>query len=87
MAASSVRSDVFADLWAELRAELVAALDKHAPMNSHHEAYAVILEELDEYWEHVRLQKAKREQAKIRRELIQVAAMALRAILDVCEAE
>lgn len=35
----------------EVGAELQKARATHAPMNSHHEGYAVILEELDELWE------------------------------------
>jgi hypothetical protein len=45
-----------------------------------HEAYAVILEELDEVWE-ITLQKRKdRNPGALRKELIQVAAMAIKAI-------
>src|SRR6476619_4813163 len=35
----------------EVQRELSQARATHAPMNSHHEGYAVILEELDELWE------------------------------------
>lgn len=45
-----------------------------------HEAYAVILEEVEEVWE-ITLQKKKdRDPAKLRKELIQVAAMAIKAL-------
>jgi hypothetical protein len=73
----------------EVCEELVKAKIAHEPMNSGHEAYAVILEELDEYWEHVKTNPRKlTEEARLRRliemrkELIQIAAMALRAIQD-----
>lgn len=35
----------------EVAKELERARATHAPMNSHHEGYTVILEELDELWE------------------------------------
>jgi len=62
--------------------ELDYARLKHAPLNSHHEAYAVILEELDEYWDEVKKRRSQRDPALMRFELIQVAAMACRAATD-----
>lgn len=87
--------------------ELKSARATHAPMNSHHEGYAVILEELDELWEVCKtnthsferalpkwainvepsdkptLRRLKRE--AMRKEAIQVAAMAIRFIQDICD--
>lgn len=57
-----------------------------APMASPHEGYAVILEEVDELWREVKTDKRAptlREDA-MRREAIQVAAMALRFLIDCC---
>ena len=62
--------------------ELETAGLEHLPLNSAHEAYAVILEELDEFWEEVRKNHQKRDRDRMREELIQVAAMACRTILD-----
>jgi hypothetical protein len=62
--------------------EVTRACSKHSPMASHHEAYAVILEEVDEYWEEVKKRQPDRE--RLREELIQIAAMAVRAQMD-CE--
>lgn len=62
--------------------ELKGANAAHPPMNSLHESYAVILEELDELWDHVRLKQSERNPALIRKELIQIAAMAIRTIVD-----
>ena len=45
-----------------------------------HEAYAVILEELDEVWEITRQKRRDRSREAIRKEMVQIAAMALKAI-------
>jgi hypothetical protein len=69
--------------------EVRSAMKLHPPMNSHHEAYAVIKEEFEEYWEEVKVNPNKlklgEQLARIehmRKELIQVAAMAIRTIAD-----
>jgi hypothetical protein len=66
----------------DVRAELEIAMQKHAPLQSAHEAYAVILEEVDEFWEEVRKKREERDPDKMVKELRQVAAMACRAIHD-----
>lgn len=70
---------------AEVERELGRAQDKFPPFNSAHEGYAVILEELDELWQEVK-DKAGQPH-KVREEAIQVAAMAVRFIVDVCDRE
>lgn len=67
---------------ADVAAELARARAKWAPMHSLHEAYAVILEELDEVWEHVKLKQSERDPAAVRKELVQLAAMVARAVVD-----
>ncbi len=67
----------------EVADELRSARAKFGPMNSTHEGYAVLLEEMDELWIEVRLKNASIE--RIRKEAIQVAAMAVRFIEDLCE--
>jgi NTP pyrophosphatase (non-canonical NTP hydrolase) len=62
--------------------ELARATKKHGAMASAHEGYAVIKEELDELWEQIK--KQQRDEESIRKEAVQVAAMALRFVIDVC---
>jgi hypothetical protein len=63
--------------------ELLTARAKHStPINSPHEGYSVILEELDEFWELVRRQTKDRDPAEMLMELIQIAAMAARCAED-----
>ena len=51
-----------------------------APLNSAHEAYAVILEELDEFKAEVWKKASRRDLAAMRQELLQVAAMCARTV-------
>lgn len=60
------------------------AVNSYPPMNSAHEGYAVILEEIDELWEVVRQKDSVRSNQQLKEEAIQVAAMALRFLIDVC---
>jgi len=59
--------------------ELCRAAVKFPPMHSAHEGYAVILEELDELWHEVKHGTPDR----AREEAAQVAAMALRFLVDI----
>jgi hypothetical protein len=61
--------------------ELGHAQEKWPPMQSAHEGYSVILEELDELWHEIKLNSGMRTDA-MRAEAIQVAAMALRFVID-----
>lgn len=102
-----VESDKTPKVLREVYDELTKARATHAPMNGHHEGYAVILEELDELWEVCKrnthsfstnppewatdvdvsdkdtLRRRKRE--AMRKEAIQIAAMAVRFIEDICD--
>lgn len=71
-----------ASILQDVHSELMQACGKHVSMNSAHEAYGIILEELDEFWEEVRKKPENRYPPKMKRELVQVAAMACRAIQD-----
>jgi hypothetical protein len=63
------------------------AASKWPPFNSAHEGYAILLEELDELKAHVWTNQKRRDIAAMRVEAVQVAAMALRFIADVCNEE
>jgi NTP pyrophosphatase (non-canonical NTP hydrolase) len=63
--------------------ELERARAKNAPMNSLHEGYAVILEELDEFWDEVKKKKGERNTTHLLQELVQVAAMCQKTAEDV----
>lgn len=52
--------------------------------NSAHEGFAIIKEELDELWDEIKKRETNRNMAKITDEAIQVGAMALRFLVDVC---
>ena len=56
--------------------EYKKARAKHPEMHSTHEAYAVIREELEEWWDSVKADKPDD------KELIQIAAMCLSAIIE-----
>ncbi len=45
-----------------------------------HEAYAVILEEVDEVWDITRQKRCYRNELELRKEFIQIAAMAIKAL-------
>jgi hypothetical protein len=62
--------------------ETYKATLKHVPMNSAHEGYAVILEELEELWDEIKQQQPDRD--KLLLEASHVGAMAARFIVDVC---
>ena len=67
----------------EVVAEFQRASSLHPRFNSAHEGYAVILEEMDELKEEV--WKRDHDKDAMRKEAVQVAAMALRFLSDVCQ--
>ena len=64
--------------------ELNLARRNWPPFNSAHEGYAVLAEEVDELWEHVKTNQKRRDLCAMRKEAIQVAAMAVRFAIEVC---
>ena len=65
---------------ARVVAEFERARASHAPMHSPHEAYAVLLEEVDELWTEVKGNRGRHAAALT--EAVQVAAMGLRYVVD-----
>lgn len=62
--------------------ELATAKAMHHPYNSCHEAFAVILEEVEEFWDEVKLPKNRRSSLRLLAELVQIATTAQRAAED-----
>ena len=62
--------------------ETMRAAAKHPTLNSAHEAYAVILEEVDEFKAEVWKQTSARDRGTMLTELVQIAAMATRTAID-----
>lgn len=69
------------EAWDLVTTELTSAVQEFPAFNGAHEGYAVILEELDEMWAEV---KANEPTFAVK-EAVQVAAMAIRFILDVSD--
>jgi hypothetical protein len=64
----------------EVFVESRKAIGKHPAQHSPHEGYAVLQEEVDELWDEIKADRGR--QASARTEAVQVAAMAVRYILD-----
>jgi len=69
-----------------IREEFEKAREEFPPFHSNHEGYAVIKEELDELWYEIRTHPGGPFSCdeRIEREAVQVAAMALRFLIDRC---
>lgn len=72
----------------EVAMEVDRAASLHAPMHNGHEGFAVLKEEVDELWDEVKKNPRKHmdRNALMRTEALQIAAMAVRFVLDVCDA-
>jgi len=81
------RWNAIVDAHARVLVEVRAATLNWAPFNSAHEAYAVLLEEVRELEFATFLKQADRDLGEMRREAIQVAAMAIRYAAEVCNEE
>lgn len=68
------------EILCRVRHEVVRARIKHPAMNSPHEGYAVIQEEVDELWEEVKADEGREGDAMT--EAVQIAAMAVRYVMD-----
>ncbi len=75
-------------IWNAVKKEYTRAVSKFGAFNNAHEGYAVLLEEVDELWDNVKLnQKNPERLPKMTKECIQVAAMAIRFLHDCCKEE
>ena len=80
-------SDAYSMAAANALTEVRRARSMFPVMHSAHEGYAVLLEEMDELKAHVWMKQSKRDYAALRKEAIQVAAMALAFAAEICDAE
>jgi len=67
--------------------ELTNARKNWGRFNSAHEGYGVLKEEFDELWDHVKTHQKKRDLIGMKKEAIQVAAMACRFAIEICNEE
>ena len=77
-------STEFVDL---LQAEVRRAESMYPPMHSLMEAASVIREEFEEFWDAVRVKDANRDYENLAEELVQTAAMCMRAYNDLVKPE
>lgn len=68
----------------EVMDEYNLAVSNYGSFKSAHEGYAILLEEMDELKAEVWKKPSVRSKDKMREEAKQVAAMAIRFIIDIC---
>jgi hypothetical protein len=76
----------------EISIEYSRACISHTAFPTMHHGYAVIKEELDELWDEIKLNPNKMSDVNrklwkqdVKREAIQISAMALRFVIDLCK--
>ena len=79
-----IKYELPVNLLAAVEEEFARAVASNGSFNSAHEGYAVLLEEVEELKAWVWRKRSERDLAAMTKECIQVAAMALRFITDVC---
>jgi NTP pyrophosphatase (non-canonical NTP hydrolase) len=84
---NAVAADVTARLTKEIVAMSESGLAKWGPLNSAHEGLGVLLEEVKELSDHVYTKQQNRDLGAMRREAMDVAAVAIRFALEVCGEE
>jgi hypothetical protein len=65
--------------------EIAQARQIFPPFNSAHEGYAVLLEEVNELWEEIKIKRVNRDAKALRDEARQVAAMAVCLMVEAAE--
>jgi hypothetical protein len=83
----ATRGSIGGDAICDAIGELQTATSNWPAFNSAHEGFAVLREEVDELWDHVKTNQKRRDLVKMRKEAIQIAAMALRFAIEVCDEE
>lgn len=68
----------------QIEEEFYRASDLYPDLHSNHEGYAVIKEEIDELWDAIKKSKDVKGNNHIRHELIQIGAMAVRYLNNLC---
>lgn len=68
-------------------AEYKSATSAFPAYHSAHEGFAVLAEEVDELWDHVKTNQKRRDIEAMKKECIQVAAVAIRFAIDICNEE
>ncbi|MDS0256431.1 hypothetical protein ApAK_01865 [Thermoplasmatales archaeon AK] len=76
---SEFDADKVGSIFREVTSELKRAYEKYGPFRSKHEAYGVILEELNEVWDTIRFKEPDR---RTREEAVQLAAAVIAFIND-----
>jgi len=80
-----MNGETFYDIAYLVNLEAIRASEIYEPMNGPHEAYAIIKEEFEEFWDEVKafsIPKGRDTRVNMRLELIQTAAMCIRTIKD-----
>jgi hypothetical protein len=70
------------EIWIRIESELESAMNKYPRLHSNHEGWAVIREEVDELWDRIKESKSTKADDFMKLECIQIAAMAVRFIID-----
>ena len=86
---NKINENIVRNIVADIHLEFKVATKQYPKFNSRHEGYAILDEERFELWlevmkNHVRDPEAK---IKMRKEAVQVAAMAMRFIYDCCDSK
>ena len=68
----------------QIENEYLRASDLYSDLHSNHEGYAVIKEELDELWNEIKKSKETKGNKNIRKELVQIGAMVIRYLDNLC---